>query len=489
MAETEKETIQQVLTRINNSLSDYQKTAKEFLMKTPRAGLFLDIGFGKTITTLAAELELAASGQLWGHILIIAPKAIARSTWIDEITKWNIPCRVISLITNEKGKSLTADKRHQLYAEMGTTPASIYIINKDLVIDLVNWFDANKKPWPLPNIIIDELQGFKSYNAQRFKALKKILPQTRRFIGLTGTPIPNGLMDLWPEIYLMDGGARLGKTITAYRDAFFLPGLIVDNYPVTWIPRRGAETEIYNRVNDLVISIKNPNLKLPALMSSIRPCNMSDKEKTVYKKFAKECVLNVATQDGKIEINAANAAVLTNKLKQLSSGTIYTDDKSQNYAVLHKHKLEELLNIINNTNDNILVAYYFKSEKTEILEYLMKNQIKAEVLDGSPEMIHRWNEGKIPVMLLQPASCCHGINIQKGGHTLVWYTIPDSLEHYLQTNGRLNRRGQPSGTVMIHHIITTGTIDEKVLKTLGKKDQTEKDLLNAVSDTVKSIMN
>ena len=466
-------------------LHEYQKLARDFLIKTPKAGLFLDVGFGKTLTTLSALSKM----PLRGHILIIAPKAIARSTWLDELKKWGFNVSTVSLIVNERGKNLTKAKRIALYEEIKGHKPSIYFINRELICDLIEWHTKNrfdrrtrKIDWPFPNIVIDELQSFKSASSQRFKALKKVMPYVDRFIGLTGTPVPNGLMDLWSEIWLMDGGKRLGTTLTQYRDAFFRPGYTLPNGVVTeWIPRAGMEAVIYDRIKDIVISVKNADLKLPKLINNNVYCDMDDKEMAVYKKLMKEQLLE--TKSGKT-VEASNSAVLSVRLTQMASGTIYTtenDAKHLDYIRIHTRKLERLKYIIENTGDNILIAYHFRSDEKEITDYLDQNGIAVRKLDGSPEMIKEWNDGKIPVMLIQPKSFAHGINIQQGGHTLVWYTIPTSLEEYIQTVGRLKRQGQSSSTVFVHHLITRHTIDTKLLSSIEKKDLSERELLNAVN--------
>lgn len=464
-------------------LRNYQITARDFLIKTPKAGLFLDVGFGKTLTTLSALKELSAQKQLHGHVLVIAPKAIARSTWIDEMAKWGIKANIVSLIVNEKGKQLSRAKRLELYGAIETHKPAFYFINREMICDLVKWHDQNKKDWPFPTIIIDELQSFKSYKAERFKAIKSVMPYTKRFIGLTGTPIPNGLMDLWAEIYMMDGGKRLGKNITRYRNTFFDPGLVIDNNVVRWNIKPGAEEEIYKRISDLVISIKNPDIKLPALTYNNIYCHMSDEEKKQYKTLMKEKVLDVKDSKGNSStITAVNAAVLSAKLRQMASGTLYINENKE-YVVIHKHKLETLEYIINNTSSPVLVAYYFKSDKDQIIDYLTKAKINAQKFDGSPEMIHEWNKGNIPVMLLQPKSCGHGINIQDGGHTLVWYTIPDDLESYIQVIGRLYRQGQKY-PVVVHHLLTEGTVDPRILKNTQNKNISEQALIDAVSAAI-----
>ena len=467
-------------------LHDYQKIAKDFLINTPKAGLFLDVGFGKTATTLAALLELAQCGKLHGHILVVAPKAIARSTWIDEMEKWGINANVVSLIVNSKGKQLSRQQRLALYEDISAHPPAFYFIGREMICDLVNWHIENKRPWPFPTMIIDELQSFKSHTTNRFKAVKKIMPFVKRFIGLTGTPIPNGLMDLWAEIYLMDQGKRLGKTITAYRSSFFYPKRVINNITVEWGLKSGADTDIYNRINDVVISIKNPSIKLPPITYNDIKCYMTSDESKAYKMLLKTKVLDTFTNNGRpVVVEASNAAVLSAKLRQMASGTLYADEQ-HNYAIIHKHKLEQLHHIITNTSSPILIAYHFKSDEIEIKNYLESQDITVTKFDGSPEMIHSWNRGEIPVLLLQPQSCGHGLNLQDGGHTIVWYTIPVSLELYIQLNGRLYRQGQKY-PVMIHHLITQNTIDTRLLQNLANKDRSEKALIDAVAASLSDV--
>ena len=474
------------------SLHDYQAQAKDFLITHPKAGLFLDVGFGKTLTTLAALLEMGMRGLISGHILVIAPKAIARSTWIDEMEKWGIHASTVSLIVNERGKQLSRAKRIERYEEIATHPPAFYFINRDLIADLVKWHITNKKAWPFPTIVVDELQAFKSHKSSRFKALKEVAPVTKRFIGLTGTPTPNGLEDLWAEICLMDQGARLGANITTYRNTYFTPGLVINNVTVNWRPKIDAEEEIYSRINDIVISVRNPNIQLPEVTYNNVICHMSDEEMKQYKELAKEKVLDFTLDTGEEgSIEAQNAAILAAKLSQMASGALYLEKGKTDYIKIHERKLEMLAYIIENNNCSpVLVAYHFQSDLAEIKRYLGEiykstndPRYICEVFDGSPEMIHKWNQGSIPIMLLQPASAGHGINIQDGGHTLVWYTLPWSLEHYIQTCGRLNRQGQKH-PVIIHHLITDGTIDRRIMRVLQDKDASEKALLDAVAITV-----
>lgn len=459
------------------TLHPYQQFAKDFIIQHPKCGLFLDMGLGKTLITLSALMEIKPQG----HILVIAPKNIARSTWLDEIAKWQIPVHTKSFIIDENGKKLSKEKRLALYESVPSEPPAMWFINRELVADLIKHMPIiNKKPvWYFPTVIIDELQSFKSHDSIRFKALKSVSNCITRFIGLTGTPTPKGPMDLWAEIYLMDNGKRLGKNITAYRNTFFLPGRIVNGYPIEWIPKPDAEQEIYNRIKDLVISLKNTNLTLPPITYNNIFVYLSDSESKVYKKLLKTQVLAFDNGD---KIVAQNAAVLTAKLSQMASGAIYTNE-NHDYKIIHKHKLEQCEYIINNTDSPVLIAYHFKSDKEMLINYFKDVDIDAQVFDGSPEMIHKWNNKKLPVMLIQPASAGHGLNLQQGGHTLIWYTIPWSLEEYLQTNARLYRQGQTEH-VMIHHLLTYDTIDKHILDVLEKKDASEQALLEAVLQTI-----
>lgn len=458
------------------TLHPYQEYTKNFIINTPKCGVFLDMGSGKTLITLTALMDIKPKG----HILVIAPKTIARSTWLDEIRKWNIGVRTKSLIVNERGRNLSIKKRNELFEKIWTDPPTMYFINRELITKLIDAMPMkhNKVLWPFPTVIIDELQSFKSYNAKRFKYMKSIQSQITRFIGLTGTPTPKGLEDLWAEIYLMDGGERLGKTITAYRQDYFYPAMYIDGHPVNYLPQPNAEQIIYDKIKDIVISIKNPNIKLPALTITDFPIYLNDTEKKLYKKFVKTQVLE--TLDGQ-QVTAANAAVLFAKLRQMASGSIYTN-KSE-YTIIHNHKLEACEYIVNNTNSPVLIAYHFKSDKEMLIDYLNKNDTPAVVFDGSPEMLQAWNAREIKVMLIQPASAGHGLNLQHGGHTLVWYTLPASLEGYLQTNARLYRQGQ-NEPVTIIRLMTDGTVDHKILRLLEYKDFSEKSLLDAVSATI-----
>lgn len=448
-------------------MHDYQKYAMNFIITHPYCGLFLEMGMGKTYTTLMALYNL----NLKSHVLIIAPKNIARSTWIDEIEKWQIPFRTKSLIVKPNGKNFTKKERLEIYQQVLNDPPTVYFINRELIPDLV----SNMPVWPFPNVVIDESQSFKTYNSKRFKALKSIRPFVERMILLTGTPTPNGLMDLWSQIYLLDQGYRLGNFITRFREQYFYPTLYVQGHPVGWELKNGAETEIYRRISDIVISMKNTKLQLPELTMNDVYVHMNESEMKLYQRMKKDQVL---TFDKVGDVTAVNAAVLAAKLSQMASGALYTDEK-RNFKIIHKKKLEQVAYILRNLDSPAIIAYHFQSDLIMLENYLKDVGIDAYRFGGSPEMIHAWNEGKIPVMLLQPASAGHGLNLQQGGHTLIWYTMPWSLEEYLQCNARLYRQGQSEHTV-IHHILCKGTIDERIHNILQKKDASQSALIEAV---------
>ena len=484
-------------------LHNYQEYAKDFAITHPYCGLFLTMGLGKTAIILETLWELNPAC----HVLIIAPKNIARCTWQNEIEKWNMPIRTQSLVVNEKGKDLSKKKRDEILDSIPTnTQGTVYFINRELVPALVKRFPEQSFPFKI--VIIDESQSFKSYSSARFKALKTVRPYIDRLILLTGSPTPKSLEDLWSQIYLLDEGFRLGKNITTYRNTYFDPGLMINNHPVDYRPKPmmiapngkpyldengmviSAETAIYNRISDIVISMKNKYIKLPPITYNDMYAYMSDDEMKRYKNFMKTNVLDLANGD---KIEAANAAVLSAKLSQMASGAIYcntTDEngnpipnKDHKYEIVHEHKLELCEYIINNTDSPVIIAYHFKSDLDMLMDYLPKHGIQPVVFDGTPQMEKSWNAKQIPVMLIQPASCGFGLNFQQGGHTLIWYTIPWSLEEYEQTNARIYRQGQTE-PVIIHHLMTKGTIDKRILSAVNKKSLSQQDLLNAIEATV-----
>lgn len=443
-----------------------------------------------TLVTLSALNEIRPAG----NILVVAPLNIVRSTWIDEIEKWGFPVACKSLVVNERGTKLSRKKRLELYAQIPSGPPTMYFINHDLIHDLVqNMPQVNQggrkvTQWPFSTIIIDESQSMKNGQSRRFKALKRVAPATTRIIEMTGTPTPGGLLDLWAQIYLLDEGQALGKTFTAYREKYFRATRYVNGRPVQWEPLPGSEDEIYQRISHLVMSIENTQLQLPELTINDVTVHMDAKETKLYEQMKSDFIVTLPTnQAGQVDVvEAVNTGVLSSKLLQIASGTLYTDD-AHNYQVIHDRKIEMCDYIINNTAGPVLIAYKFVSDRKELLSKLTKAGHDVHVFDGSRAMIHAWNRREIPVMLLQPASAGHGLNLQDGGSDLIWYTLPWSLEHYAQTNARLHRQGQTE-PVVIHRLITAGTFDARLPGVLSNKDAVQAELLEAVRMEVSSIM-
>ncbi|MGW0898672.1 helicase-related protein, partial [Streptomyces goshikiensis] len=553
------------------SLMPHQRQIHDFLVDHPFAGAWVEIGAGKTLTTLC----VLQTTRPMGHILVIAPVAIARSTWIDEIEKWGFPIRTKSLIVDENDRKLSKGQRLKRFQEVATDPPTMYFINRELLTqpsqetklitpvpgavpaptvspeatailgllqargplgrdELINEYRAlvagdvnNRVPtkarirgwiqeliqsslvtwevygcrscsgagcaqccfglvdqlpvqnvngqstiiWPFQTVIVEESQGFKSHDSQRFLALARVRPAMTRLIELTGSPSPDGLHDLWSQVYLLDQGRALGQNITAYRERWFTPKMVPGTTtPAKWIPTANAEAEIHQAISHLVMSAQNTSLQLPAL--SIQDVNVTLPPDLLqaYKDFKRDMVLDIVqtyTDDGKLtqsveSIIAANQAVLTSKLMQFASGTLYTADPDDpttkgRYEVIHDKKIEMAEYLVrNNGGEPVLIAYHFKSDKEQLLTRLRKAGIDAQAFDGSRDMVRRWNAKQIPVMLLHPAAAGHGLNLQHGGSTMIWYTLPFSLEHYLQTNGRLFRTGQTK-PVIIHRLIAKGT--------------------------------
>ncbi|NLE27333.1 MAG: DEAD/DEAH box helicase [Clostridiaceae bacterium] len=396
-------------------------------------------------------------------MLVIAPLRVARDTWLSEADKWdhlqNLICSV--------AVGTEAERRAALMK-----PADIYIINRENIQWLI---EDSKLPFNYDTVVVDELSSFKNYQAKRFRALMKVRPKVKRIIGLTGTPSSNGLMDLWAEFRLLDMGARLGRFISHYRLEYFQPDKRNGQVIFTYKPLPGAEQRIYNKIADITISMRSTDLlKMPELVSSEYTVRLSDEERKRYDGLKQDLVLQL--QDS--EITAANAAALTGKLCQMANGAIYTDDGGT--VNLHDRKLDALEDIIEAAGGKpLLVAYWFKHDLARITERLNKLHVPFSKLDSS-ESIKRWNDGELPVALIHPASAGHGLNLQNGGSCIVWFGLTWSLELYQQTNARLWRQGQSAETVVVQHIVTKGTIDERILKVLSKKDSTQAALIDAV---------
>ena len=414
----------------------------------------------KTVTTLTAIHDLLFDSFEVHKILVIAPIRVTR-VWADEIEKWDH----LHELTYSTAVGSATERKAALQKQ-----ADIYIINRENV----DWLVSNTK-FDYDMIVIDELSSFKNHQTKRFKTLMKVRPKVKRIVGLTGTPASNGLMDLWAEFRLLDMGQRLGRFIGQYRNTYFQPdkrnGMMVYSYK----PLPGAEDAIYEKISDITISIRAADhLKMPELVNSEYVVQLSDSEKEKYTELKRELILELP--DG--EITAANSASLSNKLSQMANGAIYDD--SGETVNIHDRKLDALEDIIEAANGKpILVAYWFKHDLERIQQRLKKLHIPFSTMD-KPNSIRKWNSGELPVALIHPASAGHGLNLQSGGNCLVWFGLTWSLELYQQTNARLWRQGQTSSTVVIQHIITKGTVDERILKALTEKDKTQSALMTAV---------
>ena len=402
-----------------------------------------------------------------GKVLVIGPLRVCRSVWPEERTKWDgLDFLKMSVIVG------TAKQRETALL----TPADVYVINRENVKWLVAYFERNKIPWPFDMVVIDELSSFKNHQSQRWKALRKVRPMIKRIIGLTGTPASNGLLDLWAETYLIDNGKRLGKFIGRYREAYFkAAGMnpytgVVYNY----VPLPGAEEKIYNRISDITVSMKALDyLDMPECVMVNHYVDMDPFERELYDVMRRVMLVEL---DGET-IDAANAAVLAGKLLQMANGALYNADRKM--RVIHDQKLQELSDLIEQANgQNVLVAYWFQHDHDRIHEHLTEQGYEPRDLKTDAD-IADWNAGKIQVGLISPASAGHGLNIQKGGHILIWFSMIWSLEMYQQTNARLWRQGQKE-VVTIHHILTRDTVDDDVLDALKNKDSTQQNLIAAV---------
>ena len=399
--------------------------------------------------------------------LVIAPLRVARDTWPAEVEKWDhLSALDVSVIIGT-AKERTAAVNHS---------AMIYVVNRENVKWLVEYYEKNGLRWDFDCIVIDELSGFKNYQSQRFKYLRKVRPFVKRWIGLTGTPTSNGLMDLWAEIGILDGGERLGRFIGRFRDAYFKAGSMNPSTGVvfSYVPRPGAEEQIYEKISDMTISMKALDyLDMPECVYVNHEVELNSQERKLYDQLKKDLIIPL--EDG--DIDAANAASLSNKLLQMSNGAVY--DENGETRVIHQRKLEKLEDLIESANGQpVLIAYWFKHDRQRIWEHLTACGYSPRDIRESKD-IKDWNDGRIPVALIHPASAGHGLNIQSGGHILIWFGLTWSLELYQQTNARLWRQGQKE-TVTIHHIVTKNTVDEDVLSALASKDVTQEKLIAAV---------
>lgn len=436
---------------------EYQSYATEFILSHPISAVFLEMGLGKSVITLSAIFDLCLDSFLVCKVLVIAPLRVARDTWPAEINKWDhLKGLSYSVAVGTEKERIDALKKQ----------STLYIINRENVDWLVH---KSGIPFHFDMVVIDELSSFKSYGAKRFKSLLKVRPSVKRIVGLTGTPSSNGLMDLWAEFRILDLGQRLGRYISHYRNTYFKPDKRNAQIVFSYKPLPGAEEEIYKQISDITISMKSTDyLKMPEYVSNEVFVTLSDKEWKVYSDFKEDMVANLGDED----IDAVNAAVLSGKLLQMANGAVY--DSENKAHVIHDKKLDALEDLIEGANGKpVLVAYWYKHDLERIKDRFPVRQIQ------SSKDIEDWNNSKIPIAVIHPASAGHGINLQSGGSTLIWFGLTWSLELYQQTNARLYRQGQKD-TVIVHHIITKNTIDEDVLLALTKKEKTQDALIDAV---------
>lgn len=434
---------------------EYQQYATNYILEHPICCLMLDCGMGKTVITLTALWDLVLDSFDSGRVLIIAPKRVAQTVWAQEIDKWEhlTGLKAVRVLGSEKERRLAMAQQ-----------SSLYIINRENLV----WLIQNYR-WNFDTVIVDELSSFKSNRSQRFKALKSVRPKISRIVGLTGTPAANSLLDLWPEMYVLDMGQRLGRFIGGFRDRFFQPDKRNREIIYSYKPRPGAEEQIHNLISDICISMRAVDyLQMPELIENRITVEMSDKEKLTYHQLAKELVTSL---DGET-LDAVNAAALSGKLQQMANGAVYGDERK--VLKFHDRKLDALEDLIEAANGKpMLVAYWFNHDHDRIHERFQVRDIDTE------QDIADWNAGKIPVALIHPASAGHGLNLQSGGCTIVWFSVTWSLELYQQLNDRLWRQGQKH-TVVIHHLLTGGTIDEDIMKALHERDVSQSALIAAV---------
>lgn len=443
---------------------DYQTRAIDWCLNHPRCGLFLPMGAGKTVITLSAISKLKQKGEV-NKVLIIAPVRVARTTWPAEIKKWDhTKSLTYSLIDGDAKKRTRALEKE----------ADIYIIGKELVVWLCETVGKN---WPFDMVVVDELSTFKNPQAQRFKALKKQVKKFKRFIGLTGTPAPRGIPDLWSQIYLIDAGTRLGKSIGSFRKTYLIPERSNGYIVYSWAVRVGAQKEIEEKIGDVVMSLdSNECVELPDInyinVSIVLPKTVKKR----YDKFKKDLVLELATTD----ISASNLGVLCGQLLQFTSGQIYTHDPSLPVETIHDEKLKALNDILTSANgEPVIVYYYYKHEKERIMTLLKSKKLRVSCLDDEKD-VERWNNHDLDVLLLHPASAGHGLNLQAGGSVIIWFTLPNfNLELYQQANARLYRQGQTE-KVRVYHLLVEDSIDVDMMNALEKKEVTQSTLLDAL---------
>lgn len=443
---------------------DYQQYTIKRMLESKKIIAILDMGLGKTACTLTAINDLLFERFENNKVLVIAPLRVARKTWTDEIKKWNH-------LHNLRAVKVLGTEEQRLQGL--NSEADVYLINRENVQWLVDYCVKVKK-WPFDILVIDESSSFKNNQSKRFKALRKVAALTDRVIELTGTPSPNGLMDLWSQMYLLDQGERLGKTITSFRERYFTPGRRNRTVVYEYVPKRGAEEAIYRAISDIAISLKAVDyIKMPKRIDNVVKVQLPDAARAKYDELERESILELDSQE---VVTAGSQAAVTNKLLQMANGAVYSEDHS--VVHIHDEKLEALEEILeDNAGKPIMVLYNYKHDYTRLKSYFAKYNPRTLETDADQD---DWNAGKIPLLLAQPASMAHGLNLQVGGNTIVWFGLTWDLELYLQANARLERQGQPNDTVVINHLIAEDTVDEDVMRALRSKRVSQDELIAAV---------
>lgn len=446
-----------------NDLHPYQLSAIQHIVTHPRCALFLEMGLGKTVSTLTA-VEFLLSDLDISKVLVVAPKRVAETVWDTEVEKWDH----LSKLRVQKIIGKTPVKRLKTLEN----DADIYVIGRDNIAWLCKVYEGKSMPFDM--LVLDELSSFKNHRSVRFKALRKVAPIFSRIVGLTGTPAPNGLIDLWAQIYLLDGGERLGRFVSNYRDEYFKPGKRNGEVIYTYELRKGSAEKIYGKISDICMSMKAKDfLTLPGRIVNIIRLKMDEDLKKQYDSFEEEQVLSLVEEG--TEITAMNAGVLSNKLLQFANGAIY--DAEGNVSHIHNLKIEAVKELIEDANGkSVLIAWTFRHDRDRLLEAL-KSYKPRELKDSKD--IKDWNAGKIQVMMLHPASGGHGLNLQAGGHIIIWFGQTWSLELEQQFNARLDRQGQTE-TVVVNKIVLSETIDEDVARAVRSKSRVQDGLMDAV---------
>lgn len=447
----------------------YQRYCEEKIIELPSLALWLEMGLGKTAIVLSAIQELKYSRFLVSKVLVVAPKKVAEATWQKEAAKWDHTNRL-------RFSTILGGAKRRIQAV--NTPADIYVINRDNVCWLVDYF---RNDWPFDMVVLDEATSFKNQSSKRWKALKSILSHIDRIVELTGTPSPQSLLDLWPQVYLLDQGQRLGKTVGGFREKYFSPDQRNATTIFTYKPKEGAETAIRSLIGDICISMRAKDyLTLPDCIFETNPVILDPSAEKAYRRLERDMLLQIDDQT----IDAGTAAVLTNKLLQLCDGAVY--DNLHQPIDIHRCKIDSFLELIEALNgEHALVFYNFQHDRERLLKALEKTKLRVRVYKGPMDETD-WNSGKIDILLAHPASCAYGLNLQQDGHHVIWFGLTWSLELYQQANKRLHRQGQKH-TVFVHHLVVQNGMDEDVMAALELKAGTQDSLMNALKARIQKI--